>query len=108
MATLGPQIESHASFPQRVNVGFMQIVNSQTIKLRVYERGSGETLACGTGACAAAVSGIMLGLLQSPVLVHARGGDLTIAWAGLDLNRKVAPVMMTGSAEIVFEGSITI
>ena len=108
VATLGPQIESHASFPQRVNVGFMQIVNSQTIKLRVYERGSGETLACGTGACAAAVSGIMLGLLQSPVLVHARGGDLTIAWAGLDLNGKDAPVMMTGSAEIVFEGSITI
>ena len=108
VVTLGPQIESHASFPQRVNVGFMQIVNAQTIKLRVYERGSGETLACGTGACAAAVSGIMLGLLQTPVLVHARGGDLTIAWAGLDLNGKDAPVMMTGSAEIVFEGSITI
>ena len=103
VATLGPQIESHASFPQRVNAGFMQIVNTHEIKLRVYERGSGETLACGTGACAATVSGIMLGLLQSPVLVHARGGDLTIAWHGEGM-----PVMMTGSAEIVFEGSITI
>ena len=103
VATLGPQIESHASFPQRVNAGFMQIVNKHEIKLRVYERGSGETLACGTGACAATVSGIMLGLLQSPVLVHARGGDLTIAWHGEGM-----PVMMTGSAEIVFEGSITI
>ncbi len=108
VATLGPQIESHASFPQRVNAGFMQIVNSQSIKLRVYERGSGETLACGTGACAAVVSGMMLGLLQSPVLVHARGGDLTIAWAGLDLNGEGLPVMMTGSAEIVFEGSISV
>ena len=103
VATLGPQIESHANFPQRVNAGFMQIVDTHTIRLRVYERGSGETLACGTGACAAAVSGIMLGLLQTPVLVHARGGDLTVAWNGEGM-----PVMMTGSAEIVFEGSITI
>ena len=103
VATLGPQIESHASFPQRVNAGFMQIINTHEIKLRVYERGSGETLACGTGACAATVSGIMLGLLQSPVLVHARGGDLTIAWHGEGM-----PVMMTGNAEIVFEGSISI
>ena len=103
VATLGPQIESHINFPQRVNAGFMQIINPHEIKLRVYERGSSETLACGTGACAAAVSGMMLGLLQSPVLVHARGGDLTIAWQGEDM-----PVMMTGSAEIVFEGSITI
>ena len=108
VATLGPQIEAHVSFPQRVNAGFMQIVNSQTIKLRVYERGTGETLACGTGACAAVVSGIMLGLLQSPALVHARGGDLTIAWAGVDLNGKDEPVMMTGEASIVFEGIITI
>ena len=108
VATLGPQIESHANFPQRVNAGFMQIVDTHTIRLRVYERGSGETLACGTGACAAAVSGIMLGLLQTPVLVHARGGDLTIAWAGVDLNSEGMPVMMTGSAEIVFEGSITV
>ena len=103
VATLGPQIESHASFPQRVNAGFMQIINQHEIKLRVYERGSGETLACGTGACAAAVSGIQLGLLQSPVLVNARGGKLNIEWQGENL-----PVMMTGDAEIVFEGSIEI
>ena len=100
---LGPQIEAHASFPQRVNAGFMQIVNPHEIKLRVYERGAGETLACGTGACAAAVSGIVLGLLASPVLVHARGGTLSIAWAGAS-----QPVMMTGAAEIVFEGQIEI
>jgi diaminopimelate epimerase len=86
----------------------MQIVNPHEIKLRVYERGAGETLSCGTGACAAAVSGIQLGLLQSPVLVHARGGDLRIEWSGIDLNGKVNPVMMTGDAEIVFEGSIHI
>lgn len=103
VAEFGPAIESHAQFPQRVNVGFMQILNSHEIKLRVYERGAGETLACGTGACAAAVTGIQLGLLQSPVLVHARGGDLQIEWQGEN-----APVMMTGDAEIVFEGSINI
>jgi diaminopimelate epimerase len=100
---IGAQIEWHASFPQRVNAGFMQVLNENTIKLRVYERGSGETLACGSGACAAAVSGIQLGLLQSPVLVHARGGDLTIEWAGEN-----SPVLMTGPAEIVFEGEIAI
>ncbi len=105
---LGPLIEAHASFPQRVNAGFMQILNSHEIKLRVYERGAGETLACGTGACAAVVSGIMLGLLASPVLVHARGGTLSIAWAGVDLNADVQPVMMTGAAEIVFEGQIEV
>jgi diaminopimelate epimerase len=103
VAELGPQIEAHASFPQRVNAGFMQIINPHEIKLRVYERGAGETLACGTGACAAVVSGIQNGLLQSPVLVHARGGKLQITWAGGS-----APVMMTGDAEIVFEGSINI
>ena len=108
VATLGPQIESHASFPQRVNAGFMQIVDAHTIRLRVYERGAGETLACGTGACAAVVSGIQLGLLQSPVLVHALGGDLTITWAGETGSAGAAAVTMTGSAEIVFEGSITI
>ena len=108
VATLGPQIESHASFPQRVNAGFMQIVDAQTIRLRVYERGAGETLACGTGACAAVVSGIQLGLLQSPVLVHALGGDLTITWAGETEFARAAAVTMTGSAEIVFEGSIDI
>ena len=100
---LGPLIEAHQRFPQRVNAGFMQIVNAHEIKLRVYERGAGETLACGTGACAAAVAGIQLGLLHSPVLVHARGGDLNIAWQG-----EGQAVMMTGDAEIVFEGSIDI
>lgn len=103
VATLGPQIESHPRFPQRVNAGFMQVLNEHEINLRVYERGSGETLACGTGACAAAVSGIQLGTLQSPVKVHTRGGILTIQWAGAD-----APVMMTGPAEIVFDGEIDI
>ncbi len=103
VAELGPLIESHESFPQRVNAGFMQIMNTREIKLRVYERGAGETLSCGTGACAAVVSGIQLGLLQSPVLVHARGGDLRIEWMGENNS-----VMMTGEAEIVFEGSIQI
>ena len=108
VAELGPQIESHASFPQRVNAGFMQVVNLHEIKLRVYERGAGETLACGTGACAAVVCGITLGLLQSPVLVNTRGGQLNIAWQGMDLNSKAQPVLMTGAAEIVFEGQIDI
>jgi len=103
VASLGPQIESHPRFPQRVNAGFMQVLNAHEINLRVYERGSGETLACGTGACAAAVSGIQLGTLQSPVKVHTRGGILTIQWAG-----DGAPVMMTGPAEIVFDGEIEI
>lgn len=98
---LGPQIESHPRFPQRVNAGFMQILNAHEINLRVYERGSGETLACGTGACAAAVSGMQLGVLQTPVKVHTRGGILTITWQG-----DQAPVMMTGPADIVFEGEI--
>jgi diaminopimelate epimerase len=78
----GPLIERHERFPQRVNAGFMQIVDRHSIKLRVYERGSGETLACGTGACAAAVAGIRRGLLDSPVRVTTRGGDLNIAWGG--------------------------
>jgi diaminopimelate epimerase len=103
VASLGPQIESHARFPQRVNAGFMQVLNEHEINLRVYERGSGETLACGTGACAAAVSGIQLGTLQSPVKVHTRGGILTIQWAGGDTS-----VLMTGPAEIVFDGEIEI
>ena len=103
VAELGPLIEAHERFPQRVNAGFMQIINSHEIKLRVYERGAGETLACGTGACAAAVAGIQLGLLQSPILVHAYGGDLRIEWMGENNS-----VMMTGDAEIVFEGSIEI
>ena len=103
VCTLGPLIEAHASFPQRVNAGFMQILNAHEIKLRVYERGAGETLSCGTGACAAAVSGIQLGCLQSPVLVNTRGGKLSITWAG-----EGHAVMMTGDAEIVFDGQIEI
>lgn len=100
---MGSEIEHHALFPERVNAGFMQIVNPHEIKLRVYERGSGETLACGTGACAAVVAGIQQGRLQSPVKVSARGGELNIAWQGGD-----APVMMTGPAVTVFTGNITI
>jgi diaminopimelate epimerase len=103
VSDFGPQIESHPRFPQRVNAGFMQVLDPHQIKLRVYERGSGETLACGTGACAAAVTGMQLGLLESPVLVNTRGGQLTIAWDGGN-----SAVMMTGPAEIVFEGQIEI
>ena len=101
VGTQGPLIENHARFPQRVNAGFMQIVDRHAIKLRVFERGSGETLACGTGACAAAVTGIRRGLLESPVRVTTRGGDLTIVWAGPG-----QPVMMTGPAVTVFTGEI--
>lgn len=97
----GPQIERHPCFPKRVNAGFMQIVDRHSIKLRVYERGAGETLACGTGACAAVVTGISRGLLDSPVRVSTRGGDLSIAWTG-----KGQPVLMTGPAVTVFTGEI--
>ena len=97
----GPLIESHERFPERVNAGFMQVVDRHTIKLRVYERGSGETLACGTGACAAAVTGIRRGLLDSPVRVMTRGGDLNIAWGGPG-----RPVLMSGPAVTVFTGEI--
>ena len=100
----GPLIENHARFPQRVNAGFMQILNRGEVRLRVYERGAGETLACGTGACAAVVAGIEMGLLHSPVDVQTRGGVLTIAWSG----DATDPVMMTGPATTVFEGKITI
>ncbi|CAN6132367.1 DapF Diaminopimelate epimerase [Methylophilaceae bacterium] len=103
VVALGQQIEVHARFPERVNAGFMQVINPHHIKLRVFERGSGETLACGTGACAAVVTGIQLGHLSSPVKVTARGGELSIAWQG-----KGTPVMMTGPAETVFTGSIQI
>jgi diaminopimelate epimerase len=103
VATQGALIERHARFPQRVNAGYMQVEGRSRIRLRVYERGAGETLACGTGACAAVVAGIRLGLLDSPVAVHARGGDLTIAWRGAD-----NPVTMTGPAATVFEGEIEI
>jgi diaminopimelate epimerase len=98
---LGAAIESHQRFPQRVNAGFMQVLTPHDIRLRVYERGAGETLACGTGACAAAVAGIRQGWLQSPVSVHTKGGDLVIAWAG-----KGQSVYMTGPAVTVFEGEI--
>jgi diaminopimelate epimerase len=99
----GPLIEHHARFPNRVNAGFMQVVNRQHVKLRVFERGVGETLACGTGACAAAVAGIRRGLLDSPVRVDARGGQLSISWAG-----EGQPVLLTGPAVTVFEGEIEI
>ena len=102
--TQGPLIESHKRFPQRVNAGFMQIVSRSEVKLRVYERGAGETLACGTGACAAVVAGIGWGLLDSRVDVHTRGGMLTIEWAGGAQDA----VRMTGPAEFVFEGQIDI
>jgi diaminopimelate epimerase len=101
VATEGPLIERHPRFPQRVNAGYMQIVSRRRILLRVHERGAGETLACGTGACAAVVAGVLRGLLDREVTVTARGGDLGISWAG-----EGKPVMMTGPAETVFEGEI--
>ncbi|MBA5685680.1 diaminopimelate epimerase [Rugamonas apoptosis] len=99
----GPLIEHHARFPNRVNAGFMQIVDRHHVKLRVYERGAGETLACGTGSCAAVVAGIRRGLLDSPVRVDARGGQLSIAWDG-----EGQSVFLTGPAVTVFEGEIEI
>lgn len=101
VAQLGPQIERHAAFPQRVNVGFMQWIDRQHIQLRVYERGAGETLACGTGACAAVVAGRLRGLLDAQVEVGLPGGKLVIEWQGED-----TPVLMSGPAEAVFEGII--
>jgi diaminopimelate epimerase len=97
----GPLIERHERFPKRVNAGFMQIIDRSHIKLRVYERGAGETLSCGTGACAAVVAGIRRGVLDGTVQVATRGGTLSINWAGED-----APVLMTGPAISVFEGEI--
>jgi len=99
--TEGPRIERHARFPKRVNAGYMQLVDRHRIRLRVWERGAGETLACGTGACAAVVAGIARGLLDSPVRVEARGGALTVSWAGGD-----NPVWMKGPATTVFEGTM--
>ncbi len=101
VAQQGPLIESHPRFPARVNAGFMQVVDTHHIRLRVYERGAGETLACGTGACAAVVAGIVRNLLESPVRVSTRGGELNIAWAG-----EGQPVLMTGPAVTVFEADI--
>lgn len=97
----GPLIESNERFPERVNAGFMQIVDRHSIRLRVFERGAGETLACGTGACAAVAVGISGDLLDSPVRVSTRGGDLEIEWAG-----EGSSVIMTGPAAMVFDGEI--
>ncbi len=99
----GPFIENHAAFPKRVNAGFMQVINRNRVRLRVFERGAGETLACGTGACAAVVIGIRWGLLDSRVSVQTHGGTLTIEWQGGDTS-----VRMTGPATTVFQGEITI
>ena len=101
--TLGALIEQHPRFPNHVNAGFMQVIDAHNLRLRVYERGAGETLSCGTGACAAAVSGIRLNLLESPVNVATRGGVLSISWDGNDTD-----VQMTGPAITVFSGEITI
>lgn len=101
VGTVGPLVEQHARFPQRVNAGFLQVMTRASVRLRVWERGVGETLACGTGACAAVVAGIRLGRLDARVDVHTRGGVLTIEWAGGS-----APVLMTGPAVTVFEGEM--
>ncbi|RKP49429.1 diaminopimelate epimerase [Trinickia fusca] len=101
---VGPVLERHARFPRRVNAGFMQIVSRHEIKLRVFERGAGETLACGTGACAAVAAGIRRGLLDSPVTVHTHGGKLTIAWDGA--RDETSALTMAGPAVTVFEGEI--
>jgi diaminopimelate epimerase len=99
----GPLIECHPRFPRRVNAGFLQIIDRQRVRLRVHERGAGETLACGTGACAAVVAGIARGLLDERVTVETRGGSLAVAWAG-----EGRPVLMTGPAVTVFEGEIAL
>ena len=98
---LGPLIERHPRFPQRVNAGFMQIVDAGTVRVRVFERGSGETLACGSGACAAVVAGCLWGQLNDTVKVMLNGGELVVSWAGAD-----TPVMMTGPATTVYQGQI--
>jgi len=103
VAEQGPLIEHHPRFPARVNAGFLQIVDAHRVRLRVFERGAGETLACGTGACAAVVAGILRELVVSPVTVETRGGELTIAWNGVG-----TPVMMTGPAVTVFSGTLTL
>jgi len=103
VTTQGPLLERHSRFPNRVNAGYMQVLDRHRIALRVWERGAGETLACGTGACAAVVAGILRGLLDSPVAVETRGGALTISWAGGD-----NAVWMKGPARSVFEGTIKI
>jgi diaminopimelate epimerase len=106
--TQGPLIEHHPSFPNRVNAGFMQIVSRELVRLRVFERGAGETLACGTGACAAVVAGIRMGLLNPKVDVQTHGGTLTIEWHGLAKDDLSQDVFMTGPAASVFEGEIDV
>ena len=101
VSTQGPRLEHHRRFPQGVNAGYMQVLDRHRIALRVWERGAGETLSCGTGACAAAVAGISRKLLDSPVQVQTRGGALTISWAGGD-----NAVIMKGPAETVFDGTL--
>lgn len=101
--TLGPEVQQSPLFPKQANIGFMQVIDSKTIKLRVYERGAGETLACGTGACAAVVAGQLQGLLEQSVIVSLPGGDLSINWAGANHS-----VMMTGPTATVFTGSLTL
>jgi len=101
VTTQGPVLERHPRFPSRVNAGYMQVHDRHRIALRVWERGAGETLSCGTGACAAVVAGVARGLLESPVRVETRGGTLTISWAGGD-----NPVWMKGPAETVYEGTL--
>ncbi len=103
VAATGALIEHHPRFPKRVNAGFMQVLTRHHVKLRVYERGTGETLSCGTGACAAVVAGIRRGVLDSPVKVTARGGELSVAWAG-----DGQAVFLTGPAVTVFEGEIDV
>ena len=103
VARLGPAIESHPRFPNRVNVGFMEVVDRSRIRLRVFERGAGETLACGSGACAAVVAGRVRDVLDETVAVELRGGDLVVSWKGEN-----HPVLMTGPATFVFEGKITL
>lgn len=104
VTSLGPVVEHHVRFPNRVNVGFMQVISRTRIKLRVWERGAGETLACGTGACAAVITGIRWGQLAETVAVETRGGELSVTWRGAsDIH---APVLMSGSAVIVFRGEM--
>ena len=105
---LGPLVENHTAFPNRVNAGFMQVLSRDAIRLRVFERGAGETLACGTGACAAVVAGIRMGLLNPKVDVQTHGGVLSIEWQGAALNDVSQPVWMTGPATSVFEGEIDV
>ena len=103
VAQIGPQVECHPRFARKVNAGFLQIVSRGAVRLRVHERDAGETLACGTGACAAVVAGIRLGLLDAAVEVQTRGGTLRVEWAG-----GASHVLMTGPAETVFEGTLTL